>query len=135
MGENESPTAFVESQLCRWGMITKRDVHKDPILTMLFCTAILEGLPPPAKSRLVEMVGLTSKSHREFVEHVVHAMEMYHKEEKKQNDQVREVQRKLLQLQLEELKTKEKNKGLSNHNTLNLALQHQPGSRFKPRGL
>ncbi|KAJ8372794.1 hypothetical protein AAFF_G00276890 [Aldrovandia affinis] len=88
MGENESPTALVENQLHRWGMITERDVQKDPILTMLFRTAILEGLPPPAKSRLEEMVGLTSKTHREFVDHVIHAME----------------------LQLEELKAKEKTK-------------------------
>ncbi|KAJ8414360.1 hypothetical protein AAFF_G00052300 [Aldrovandia affinis] len=88
MGENESPTAFVENQLHRWGMITERDVQKDPILTTLFRTAILEGLPPPAKSRLEEMVGLTSKTHREFVDHVIHAVERHRKEEKKQDDQM-----------------------------------------------
>ncbi|KAJ8375383.1 hypothetical protein SKAU_G00059630 [Synaphobranchus kaupii] len=76
----------------------------------MFRAAILEGLPELAKSRLEEVVGLSSKPHREFVYHVIHAVERCRLEEKKQSNQEREVQRKLFQMQLEDMKSKEKNR-------------------------
>ncbi|KAJ8353398.1 hypothetical protein SKAU_G00209650 [Synaphobranchus kaupii] len=88
MGDSESPAAFVESQLRKWRMLTEKEIEGDPILTTLFRTAILEGLPAPAKSRMEEVVGLSSKAHREFVDHIVHAVERHRKKEKKQDNQV-----------------------------------------------
>ncbi|KAJ8359053.1 hypothetical protein SKAU_G00155780 [Synaphobranchus kaupii] len=108
--EGESAEAFVENQLRNWRMTLDRNIQGDPIMTVMFRAAILEGLPELAKSRLEEVVGLSSKTHREFVDHVIHAVERGRLEEKKQSNQEREVQRKLFQMQLEDLKNKEKNK-------------------------
>ncbi|KAJ8369274.1 hypothetical protein SKAU_G00093020 [Synaphobranchus kaupii] len=108
--EGESAAAYVENQLRNWRMTLDRNIQGDPIMTAMFRAAILEGLPELAESRLEEVVGLSSKTHREFVDHVIHAVERGRLEEKKQSDQEREVQRKLFQLQLEVLKNKEKSK-------------------------
>ncbi|KAJ8375605.1 hypothetical protein SKAU_G00061850 [Synaphobranchus kaupii] len=108
--EGESAAAYVENQLRNWRMTLDRNIQGDPIMTAMFRAAILEGLAKLAKSRLEEVVGLSSKTHIEFVDHVIHAVERGHLEEKKQSNQEREVQRKLFQLQLEVLKNKEKRK-------------------------
>ncbi|KAJ8369282.1 hypothetical protein SKAU_G00093100 [Synaphobranchus kaupii] len=100
--EGESAAAYVENQLRNWRMTLDRNIQGDPIMTAMFRAAILEGLPELAKSRLEEVVGLSSKTHREFVDHVIHAVERGRLEEKKQSNQEREVQRKLSQLQLEQ---------------------------------
>ena len=47
-------------------------------------------------------------AHKEFVNHVVHAVEKQRREGKRLEEQSRDIQRKLLQLQLEELMVKEK---------------------------
>ncbi|KAJ8369490.1 hypothetical protein SKAU_G00095180 [Synaphobranchus kaupii] len=110
IGEGESPAAFVENQFRSWRMTLDKDIQGDPIMTAMFRAAILEGLPELAKSRLEEVVGLPSMPHREFVDHVIHAVERCRLEEKKQSNQEREVQRKLFQMQLEDMKSKEKNR-------------------------
>ncbi|KAJ8353663.1 hypothetical protein SKAU_G00212300 [Synaphobranchus kaupii] len=110
MKEEESAAAFVENQLRNWRMTLDKDIQGDPIMTAMFRAAILEGLPDLAKRRLEEVVGLASMTHREFVDHVIHAVERGRMEEKKQSNQEREVQRNLFQLQLEVLKNKEKSK-------------------------
>ncbi|KAJ8360966.1 hypothetical protein SKAU_G00174910 [Synaphobranchus kaupii] len=111
MKEEESAAAFVENQLRNWRMTLDKDIQGDPIMTAMFRAAILEGLPDLAKRRLEEVVGLASMAHREFVDHVIHAVERGRMEEKKQSNQEREVQRNLFQLQLEVLKNKEKTVG------------------------
>ncbi|KAJ8353260.1 hypothetical protein SKAU_G00208270 [Synaphobranchus kaupii] len=103
MKEEESAAAFVENQLRNWRMTLDKDIQGDPIMTAMFRAAILEGLPDLAKRRLEEVVGLSSMTHREFVDHVIHAVERGRMEEKKQSNQEREVQ-------LEVLKNKEKSK-------------------------
>ncbi len=52
--------------------------------------------------------GLNSKSHKEFRDHVVHAVEQYRRQQLKVKDQEKELQRKLYQMQLEELLNKKK---------------------------
>ncbi|XP_050959184.1 T-complex protein 1 subunit beta-like [Labeo rohita] len=49
-----------------------------------------------------------TKTHKEFRDHVVHAVEQYRKQELKIKNQEKELQRKLTQLQLEELISKKK---------------------------
>ena len=106
--DDEPPATYVHTQLRRWRVMTERDVQTDPIMTSLFRKAILEGLPAEAKRRLEEVVGVNTMGHKEFIDHVVHAVEKQRKEGKRLEEQSREVQRKLLHLQLEELKAKEK---------------------------
>ncbi|KAK0145759.1 hypothetical protein N1851_015333 [Merluccius polli] len=54
------------------------------------------------------VVGLTSsKSHKEFSDHLVHAVDRYRQNKLRMQEQSREVQRKLFQLQLEELTRKD----------------------------
>ncbi len=58
--------------------------------------------------KLEDVVGLNSKTHKEFRDHVVHAVEQYRRQESKVKNQEKELQRKLTQLQLEELLNKKK---------------------------
>ncbi len=104
MGESEIPTSYIQRQLRRWKEELERDPEQDIVLTALFRTAIVEAMPAEVKSKLEDMVGLNSKSHKEFRDHVVHAMEQYRKRGLKMKRQEKELQKKLTQLQLEELK-------------------------------
>lgn len=108
--DTENPSAYISRQLKKWKQETEEDVINSPLLTALFRTSIVEAMPSAAKSRLEEVVGLESKSHREFCDHVTHAVERQRKEEKKLKDQEREIQRKVTQLQLNELTNKNKKK-------------------------
>ena len=57
------------------------------------------------------MVGLfTSGSHRDFNDHLVHAVDEYRQNKQRIQEQSKEVQRKLYQLQLEDLTRKERDK-------------------------
>ena len=56
------------------------------------------------------MVGLNSKTHKEFCDHVTHAVEQYRKNELKLKIQEKELQRKLTQLQIEQLTSNNKKK-------------------------
>ncbi|KAE8285748.1 hypothetical protein D5F01_LYC15415 [Larimichthys crocea] len=67
-------------------------------------------MPGPVKSRLEDVVGLESKTHRKFCDHVIHAIDRHRKEEQKLREQERAVQRKVSQLQLTELTNKSKKK-------------------------
>ncbi|KAJ8334141.1 hypothetical protein SKAU_G00397800 [Synaphobranchus kaupii] len=82
MKEEESAAAFVENQVRNWQMTLDKDIQGDPIMTAMFRAAILEGLPDLAKCRLEEVVGLSSMTHREFVDHVIHAVERGRRKEK-----------------------------------------------------
>ncbi|XP_035236463.1 uncharacterized protein LOC118207216 isoform X2 [Anguilla anguilla] len=106
--DNEPPATYIHTQLRRWRLLTEKDVQADPIMTTLFRKAIREGMSPEVGRRLDEVVGLNTMTHREFVDHVVHAVDRQRKEGKKLEDQTKDIQRKLLQLQLEELRAKEK---------------------------
>ncbi|XP_035252956.1 uncharacterized protein LOC118216053 isoform X4 [Anguilla anguilla] len=106
--DNEPLATYIHMQLRRWRLFTKRDVRADPIMTTLFRKAIQEGMSPEVGRRLDEVVGLNTMTHREFVDHVVHAVDRQREEGKKLEDQTKDIQRKLLQLQLEELRAKEK---------------------------
>ena len=108
LGEEENAAVYVENQLKRWRRDTERDILADPLTNSMFRAAILEGLPVPAKTRLEEVVGLDSKNYREFVDYVAHAVERHRKDEKNADKQLKEIQRKLLQAQLEEIKSKDK---------------------------
>jgi len=108
--DDENVAMYVEKQLRKWRADTERDVLADPIINSMFRAAVLEGIPTPARSKLEEIVGLESKAYREFIDHVVDVVEIYRKEEKNVDKQLKEVQRKRLQAQLEELKKQEKGK-------------------------
>ncbi|KAL0147589.1 hypothetical protein M9458_057095 [Cirrhinus mrigala] len=108
MGEAENPTTYIQRQLRRWKEELERDPEQDKVLTALFRTAIVEAMPAAVKAKLEDVVGLNSKSHKEFRDHVVHAVEQYRKQELKIKNQEKELQRKLTQLQLEELINKKK---------------------------
>jgi len=110
LGDEENPAAYVERQLTNWRVNTERNILEDPIMNSMFRAAVLDGLPAPVKAKLEEKVGLDSRNYLEFVDQVVHAVERYRKEEKNADKQIKEVQRKLAQAQLEELKKKEKTK-------------------------
>ncbi|XP_064195190.1 uncharacterized protein LOC135256880 [Anguilla rostrata] len=111
--DNELPATYIHMQLRRWRSLTERDVQADPIMTTLFRKAIQEGMSPELGRRLDEVVGLNTMTHREFVDHVVHAVDRQRKEGKKLEDRTKDIQRKLLQLQLEELRAKEKRREIT----------------------
>ncbi|KAI2647268.1 Elongation factor G-like protein [Labeo rohita] len=108
MGEAENPTTYIQRQLRHWKEELERDPEQDKVLTALFRTAIVEAMPLTVKAKLEDVVGLNSKTHKEFRDHVVHAVEQHRKQELKIKNQEKELQRKLTQLQLEELINKKK---------------------------
>ncbi len=108
MEETENPITYIQKQLRRWKEELERDPEKDKILTALFRTAIVEAMPSTVKVKLEDVVGLNSKSHKEFRDHVVHAVEQYRRQKLKVKDQEKELQRKLYQMQLDELLNKKK---------------------------
>ncbi|KAI2651231.1 Retrovirus-related Pol polyprotein from transposon TNT 1-94 [Labeo rohita] len=88
MGEAENPTTYIQRQLRRWKEELERDPEQDKVLTALFRTAIVEAMPSTVKAKLEDV------QHR--------------KQELKIKNQEKELQRKLTQLQLEELINKKK---------------------------
>ncbi len=108
MEETENPITYIQKQLRRWKEELERDPEKDKILTALFRTAIVEAMPSTVKVKLEDVVGLNSKSHKEFRDHVVHAVEQYRRQKLKVKDQEKELQRRLYQMQLDELLNKKK---------------------------
>ncbi|GCC28039.1 hypothetical protein chiPu_0006465 [Chiloscyllium punctatum] len=112
LGDNENLAAYLKRQLRKWRLETEQDIEGNQLLTTMFRNSIIEAMPSQVRSRLEEVVGLTSSmSHQEFRDHVAHAVERFRKTKEKLSEQQEEVQRKLAQMQLEELKKKEKEKG------------------------
>lgn len=112
--DTENPTAYINRQLKRLKQETEEDTDRSPVLTTLFRNLVTEALPMIVQSRLEEVVGLTSMSHRQFCDHVVHAIKNHRKDELKQVKQEKNIQRKLAQLQLTDLQNKNnKNPGSS----------------------
>ncbi len=103
LGETENPTTYAQRQLKIWKQKTERSPEGDPLMATLFRNAVIDAMPQAVKSRLEDVVGLNSKTHKEFCNHVSHAVEQYRKNEQKLKNQEKELQRKLTQLQLEEL--------------------------------
>ncbi|KAJ8356658.1 hypothetical protein SKAU_G00194520 [Synaphobranchus kaupii] len=108
VGDTENPATYLHRQLKRWKLETGQSPEGNELMTTLFRTSIVEAMPPPVRSRLEDVVGLNSKTHREFCDHVIHTVEKHRKDEQKLKDQEKEVQRKLSQLQLGELTKKKK---------------------------
>ncbi|XP_072890403.1 uncharacterized protein [Hemitrygon akajei] len=110
LGDTENPAAYVENQLKKWRLETEQEVENNLFVNSLFRQSILDAMPPQVKSKLEEVVGLSSLTPQAFSDHVVHAVEKYRRDNRKLAEQQEEVQRKLLQMQLEELKKKDKDK-------------------------
>ncbi len=87
MAETENPTTYIQKQLRRWKEELERDPEKDKVLTALFRTAIVEAMPATVKVKLEDVVGLNSKTHKEFRDHVIHAVEKYRRQELKVKNQ------------------------------------------------
>ncbi|XP_072880626.1 uncharacterized protein [Hemitrygon akajei] len=110
LGDTENPAAYVENQLKKWRLETEQEVENNLFLNSLFRQSILDAMPPQVKSKLEEVVGLSSLTPQAFSDHVVHTVEKYRRDKRKLAEQQEEVPRKLLQMQLEELKKKDKEK-------------------------
>lgn len=54
--------------------------------------SVPEAIPQSVKSRLEDVVGLTSNSHKEFCDHVIHAVEKYRTDEQKLIEQGKDIQ-------------------------------------------
>ncbi|GCC16321.1 hypothetical protein chiPu_0022409 [Chiloscyllium punctatum] len=111
LGKSENPAAYLEKQIRKWRLETEQDIETDQLLTTIFRNSIIETMPSQVRSRLEEVGGLTSStSYQEFRDHVAHTVERFRKDKEKLCEQQEEVQRKLVQMQLEKLKKKEKEK-------------------------
>ncbi|XP_056441066.1 uncharacterized protein LOC130378202 [Gadus chalcogrammus] len=111
INDTENPASYLQAQLDRWRLETNEDPEIHPVFSVMFRNSVIEILPSPIKVKLDDVVGLvTNKTHREFCDHVVHAVDKYRQNEHKIQEQSKEVQSKLSQLQLEELTKREKEK-------------------------
>jgi hypothetical protein len=92
-------------------METDEDPEIHPVFSVMFRNSVIETLPSQIKAKLEDVVGLsTSGSHRDFNDHLVHAVDEYRQNKQRIQEQSKEVQRKLYQLQLEDLTRKERDK-------------------------
>ncbi len=108
LGETENPNKYVQRQLKRWKQETEGNPEGDPLMATLFRNAVINAMPQAVKSRLEDVVSFNSKTHKEFRDRVSHEMEQHRNNEQKLKSQEKEIQRKLTQLQLEELKKNKK---------------------------
>ncbi len=77
-------------------------------MATLFRNAVIDAMTQAVKSRLEDVVGLNSKTHKVLCDHVSHAVVQHRNNEQKLKSQEKEIQRKLTQLQLEELTKRNK---------------------------
>ena len=110
LSETENPATYITRQMKKWKQETEEEIEKSPALTTLFRNTIVEALPTSVRSRLDDVVGLSSMPHQQFRDHVVHAVDRYRQDEQRMMEQDKTVQRKLAQLQLGELQGKTKAK-------------------------
>lgn len=106
IGNTENPSKYIQRQLRHWKQELERDPVGDPVMTALFRTTVVDAMPPRVKVKLEDVVGLNSKTHKEFCDHVAYAVKQYRKNDQKLKSQDRRLQRKLTQLQLEQLTLK-----------------------------
>lgn len=134
LAETENAAGYINKQLKRWKQETEEEAESSPVLMTLFRNAVIEALPTPVQSRLEDVVGLTSMPHRQFRDHVVHAIEKYRKDEEKIKEQERNLQRKLTQLQLTDLQNKSKIKTQAPmvNDTTNHAMPIAPDAQPSP---
>ncbi|XP_059911551.1 uncharacterized protein LOC132460709 [Gadus macrocephalus] len=111
IGDTENPASYLQAQVDRWRMETDEDPEIHPVFSVMFRNSVIETLPSQIKAKLEDVVGLfTSGSHRDFNDHLVHAVDEYRQNKQIIQEQSKEVQRKLYQLQLEDLTRKERDK-------------------------
>ena len=104
IGDTENPASYLQAQVDRWRMETDEDPEIHPVFSVVFRNSVIETLPSQIKAKLKDVVGLfTSGSHRDFNDHLVHAVDEYRQNKQRIQEQSKEIQRKLYQLQLEEL--------------------------------
>ena len=111
IGDTENPASYLQAQVDRWRMETDEDPEIHPVFSVMFRNSVIETLPSQIKAKLEDVVGLfTSGSHKDFNDHLVHAVDEYRQNKQRIQEQSKEVQRKLYQLQLEDLTRKERDK-------------------------
>ncbi|XP_041835381.1 uncharacterized protein LOC121636162 [Melanotaenia boesemani] len=108
--DDQNPAAYIDTQLKRWRQESQKDVENDPILLTLFRNAVIDSMPKDVSRRLEDVVGLTSMPAQQFRDHVVHAVTRYRKDLTKTSEQDLQIQRKLAQMQLNDLQGKLKEK-------------------------
>ena len=78
INDTENPASYLQAQVDRWRMETDEDPEIHPVFSVMFRNSVIEILPSPIKVKLDDVVGLvTNKSHRDFCDHVVHAVDKY----------------------------------------------------------
>ncbi|KAL1022307.1 hypothetical protein UPYG_G00024970 [Umbra pygmaea] len=104
LGETDNPAEYVQKQVEKWRMETERDPEVDTLVSHMFRKALVDALPTPVKAKLEDIAGLTtSKSHKEFRDCFVHAVDRHRQGEKRLAEQGKDALQKLTQMQLEEL--------------------------------
>lgn len=68
--ETENPVTYVQRQLKKLEKKTERNPEGDPLMATAMTQAV--------KSKLEDMVGLNSETHKEFCNHVSHEVDVSH---------------------------------------------------------
>lgn len=82
LGDTENPAAYLEGQLKKWRLETEQGIDGNELMVTLFRAAIVDAMPAQVKSRLEEVVGLSTTPHIQFRDHLVHAVDKYRKDKK-----------------------------------------------------
>ncbi|KAM3624267.1 uncharacterized protein V6R79_021278 [Siganus canaliculatus] len=108
LGEKENPRAYVARALLQWRSVTGRDPEANQLEQAIVRDKIQQGLPLPVRSRLAEVVGLSSMTKAIYTDHIAHQVELYRKKQCAQKEQDQETLRKLNQIKLTEQRLRER---------------------------
>jgi len=140
LGDTENPASFLQKENVRWRMETEKDPEMDSWISQMFRNAMLQALPPPVRYKLEDVVGLlTSHTHKQFSDQLIHAVDRHRFNEEKRDEQTREIRRRLDQSKLEEITQKGKDKRpqavVTNSYTMAPVVQHAPQTANVPQPL
>ena len=110
LGEGECPTKFLHSFQRKWKDATGSVWNANDTTRSLFKMMVKKAMPPEVQTRLDSVVGLMKMEWPLFSEHIVHHVENYKKEKRKEKEVNTHLVNKLTQLQLNELTKPKKDK-------------------------
>ena len=104
LNDTENPASFLQKESVRWRLETEKDPETDALVSQMFRKAMLQAIPAPVRHKLEDVVGLlTSHTHKQFNDQLVHAVDRHRINEERKEEQTKEVRRKLDQSTLEEI--------------------------------
>lgn len=99
IGEAENP-AYVHKLQREWRHELGQNPEDHPLQRAMFRDSVMKGLPGPVRSRLEDVIGLSTMEYTLFCEHVTLAMEKHRNQEQRMKENDKSEMRKRTHQQL-----------------------------------